>query len=106
MAGRRQEQSQQHRDEAVLHDLWDWCAEPSSLGGYGVTVSMRPTPLKGRWTVLVQAHHVVDGRAAGVVARVRGEYPNGEAVSLAYYLYRLMMRLDTLASSDALRAEQ
>lgn len=80
---------------------WDWAQEPLSEAGFDTQVSLHPTGRVGVWSVRVRLLHVVDGKPAGIVRQVQGEWPNVTHQSFWGCVWALQMRLAEHVQQDA-----
>lgn len=90
-------------DRDWLMAAWEWAGELAAMDVGTIRVSMWPTTRRGVWKVTAAVVNVVDGRAAGVVAKVDGEWPNSQHSSFCAYVSSLCMTLDALVGQDMLR---
>lgn len=80
---------------------WEWAQEPAREGGFDTQVTQRPAGQVGVWKITVRLLHVVDGKPAGIVAQVHGEWPNSQHVDYWAYVWSLQFRLAEVVAQDA-----
>lgn len=79
---------------------WEAAAEPLEEGGFLTQVSQYPTGRVGVWGITVRLLHCVDGKPGGIVAQVKGEWPNSQNVSYWGYVWSLQIRVAESVTAD------
>lgn len=90
-------------DEDYVRGAWDWAVEAGQEHGIAVRVVLKPTELKGRWEVRVEAVAVRGADRPYVVARVAEQFPGPSQVTMGALILRLTSQLErVLAAGDGL----
>ena len=83
-----------------LQACWEFAGEIAREIPYMVQFTCVPTTQPGVWQWACRALHVVDGKPKGVVAQVRGTFPNSGTNDLAPFMYKLINELDAVLAQE------
>ena len=92
-------------DEGYLATVYEWSGDMAQEHMVGVRFVLTPTDRHGVWKIRVEACHVVDKTALGVVCQVPREFPNGRSATLAATMFSMIAELSRVLGEDALNRD-
>lgn len=88
--------------EALMEGAWLWAGDIGVATGMPVQWIILPIPLKGRFNIIVRTLRTGEQGGYATHTQVKGEWPNGDRISLEAFMMRLAMQLDHQLAIDDL----